>query len=511
MTSHIQIFDTTLRDGEQTPGVSFSFEERLAIAKQLELWGVDVIEAGFPASSQGSFESVKAIAQTLKHTTVTGLARCRKADIDAVYEATKEAVKPSIHVFIATSPIHLESKLNMTQSEVLSSITQHVTYAKSLFDVVQFSPEDATRTPLPFLIESVQTAVNAGATIINIPDTVGYSYPSEYGHIFKTLRESIVSDVEIIYSAHCHDDLGLAVANSLSAIENGATRIEGAINGIGERAGNTALEEIALALYVRQDHYACQAQIQLDQTKATSDLVSRYAGITVPRNKAIVGKNAFSHESGIHQDGFLKNPETYEIMTPQLVGIQQTELPLGKLSGKHAFQEKLKQLGYNIEPDEQKTLFQSFKNIADKKKQVTDQDIHALVQGTAHELQSDFQLEALQLQFVSNGLQSAVVVLKDKAGKTHQDACIGTGSIVAIYNAVDRIFKIQPELTDYRIEAVTEGKDAQAEVRVSIQIANQTFHGVGFDHDIIYASCKAYVEASSKAVSLKEKNRGETL
>ncbi|PTH56534.1 2-isopropylmalate synthase [Staphylococcus agnetis] len=501
MTSHIQLFDTTLRDGEQTPGVSFSFDERLAIAKQLENWGVDVIEAGFPASSQGSFDSVKAIAQTLKKTTVTGLARCKKSDIDAVYEATKDAVKPSIHVFIATSPIHLESKLNMTESEVLASIKAHVTYASSLFDVVQFSPEDATRTPLPFLIQSVQTAVDAGATIINIPDTVGYSYPTEYGAIFKTLLQTIKSDSEIIYSAHCHDDLGLAVANSMAAIENGATRIEGTLNGIGERAGNTALEEVALGLYVRQDHYGIKTRVQLNQTKATSELIARYAGIAVPRNKAIVGKNAFSHESGIHQDGFLKNPETYEIMTPQLVGIQQTELPLGKLSGKHAFQEKLKQMGYEIGSEEQKVLFKAFKNIADKKKHVTDRDIHALIQGTTHELHAYYQLETLQLQFVSNGLQSAVVVIKDKDGHTYQDSSIGIGSIVSIYNAVDRIFKIQPELCDYRIEAVTEGSDAQAEVRVSIRLNDTTFDGVGFDHDIIYASCKAYVEACSKAMA----------
>lgn len=504
MKSHIQIFDTTLRDGEQTPGVSFSFDERLAIAKQLELWGVDVIEAGFPASSQGSFDSVKAIAQTLKKATVTGLARCKQSDIDAVYEATKEAVNPSIHVFIATSPIHLESKLNMTESEVLSSITQHVKYAKTRFDVVQFSPEDATRTPLPFLIKSVQAAVDAGATVINIPDTVGYSYPTEYGHIFKTLIETIQSENEIIYSAHCHDDLGLAVANSMAAIENGAKRIEGAVNGIGERAGNTALEEIALALYVRQDHYKIESNIQLNQTKATSDLVARYAGIAVPRNKAIVGRNAFSHESGIHQDGFLKNPETYEIMTPQLVGIKQTELPLGKLSGKHAFQEKLKQLGYDIDTEKQKVLFKAFKNIADKKKHVTDHDIHALIQGTSHELHAHYHLDALQLQFVSNGLQSAVVVLKDKDGQTYQDSSIGTGSIVSIYNAVDRIFNIQPELIDYRIEAITEGSDAQAEVRVAIKFENEIFNGVGFDHDIIYASCKAYVEASSKAVTTRK-------
>ncbi|BAS45602.1 2-isopropylmalate synthase [Staphylococcus schleiferi] len=501
MSSHIQIFDTTLRDGEQTPGVSFSFEERLKIAEQLEKWGVDVIEAGFPASSQGSFDSVKAIAQTLKKTTVTGLARCREADIDAVYEATKDAVSPSIHVFIATSPIHLKYKLKMTEDEVLAAITKYVTYAKERFEVVQFSPEDATRTPLPFLIQSVQAAVDAGATVINIPDTVGYTFPTEYGYIFKTLIEKVKTTQPITYSAHCHDDLGLAVANSMAAIENGATRIEGAVNGIGERAGNTALEEVALGLYVRQDHYQIQSRINLELTKQTSDLVARYAGLRVPRNKAIVGKNAFSHESGIHQDGFLKNPETYEIMTPQLVGVKNTELPLGKLSGKHAFQEKLKALGYNIDVEEQKTLFKSFKDIADKKKHVTDQDIHALIQDSEHDKHAQYHLDALQLQFVSNGLQSAVVVIKDNDGQVYQDSSIGTGSILAIYNAVDRIFKVETALLDYRIDAVTEGSDAQAEVHVRIEVNGQEYTGIGFDHDIIYASCKAYVEAVAKSTT----------
>lgn len=501
MSSHIQIFDTTLRDGEQTPGVSFSFEERLKIAEQLEKWGVDVIEAGFPASSQGSFDSVKAIAQTLKKTTVTGLARCREADIDAVYEATKDAVSPSIHVFIATSPIHLKYKLKMTEDEVLAAITKYVTYAKERFEVVQFSPEDATRTPLPFLIQSVQAAVDAGATVINIPDTVGYTFPTEYGYIFKTLIEKVKTTQPITYSAHCHDDLGLAVANSMAAIENGATRIEGAVNGIGERAGNTALEEVALGLYVRQDHYQIQSRINLELTKQTSDLVARYAGLRVPRNKAIVGKNAFSHESGIHQDGFLKNPETYEIMTPQLVGVKNTELPLGKLSGKHAFQEKLKALGYNIDVEEQKTLFKSFKDIADKKKHVTDQDIHALIQDSEHDKHAQYHLAALQLQFVSNGLQSAVVVIKDNDDQVYQDSSIGTGSILAIYNAVDRIFKVETALLDYRIDAVTEGSDAQAEVHVRIEVNGQEYTGVGFDHDIIYASCKAYVEAVAKSTT----------
>ncbi|OFR35274.1 2-isopropylmalate synthase [Staphylococcus sp. HMSC063F02] len=501
MESHIQIFDTTLRDGEQTPGVNFSFDERLSIAKQLEKWRVDVIEAGFPASSTGSFKSVEAISKALTTTAVCGLARCKKSDIDAVYEATKCAAKPRVHVFIATSPIHLEHKLKMTQEEVLESIKEHVSYAKSLFDVVQFSPEDASRTDQPFLIKSVQTAVDAGATIINIPDTVGYSYPSEYGVIFKSLITNVKSEKEIIYSAHCHDDLGMAVANSLAAIENGAKRIEGTVNGIGERAGNTALEEIALALYVRKDHYGIETKLKLEQTKLTSDLISRYAGIRVPRNKAIVGQNAFSHESGIHQDGVLKNPETYEIMTPQLVGISKNELPLGKLSGKHAFAEKLKTLGYDIEPKQQIELFKQFKAVADKKKSVSDRDIHAIIQGSEHEQNAIYQVETLQLQYVSNGLQSAVVVIKDKKGHIYQDSSIGTGSIVAIYNAVDRIFKKDSELIDYRIDSVTEGTDAQAEVHVELVIENQHVNGIGIDHDILQASCKAYVEAHAKYIA----------
>lgn len=501
MESHIQIFDTTLRDGEQTPGVNFSFDERLSIAKQLEKWGVDVIEAGFPASSTGSFKSVEAISKALTTTAVCGLARCKKSDIDAVYEATKCATKPRVHVFIATSPIHLEHKLKMTQEEVLESIKEHVSYAKSLFDVVQFSPEDASRTDQTFLIKSVQTAVDAGATIINIPDTVGYSYPSEYGAIFKSLITNVKSEKEIIYSAHCHDDLGMAVANSLAAIENGAKRIEGTVNGIGERAGNTALEEIALALYVRKDHYGIETKLKLEQTKLTSELISRYAGIRVPRNKAIVGQNAFSHESGIHQDGVLKNPETYEIMTPQLVGISKNELPLGKLSGKHAFAEKLKTLGYDIEPKQQIELFKQFKAVADKKKSVSDRDIHAMIQGSEHEQNAIYQVETLQLQYVSNGLQSAVVVIKDKKGHIYQDSSIGTGSIVAIYNAVDRIFKKDSELIDYRIDSVTEGTDAQAEVHVELVIENQHVNGIGIDHDILQASCKAYVEAHAKYIA----------
>ena len=508
MESHIQIFDTTLRDGEQTPGVNFTFDERLKIAKQLEKWGVDVIEAGFPASSSGSFKSVESIAKALTTTAVCGLARCKKSDIDAVYESTKLAAKPQVHVFIATSPIHLEHKLKMSQEEVLASIKEHVSYAKQFFEVVQFSPEDATRTEIPFLIDCVQTAIDAGATIINIPDTVGFSYPTEYEQIFKTLTKSIHSEQPIVFSAHCHDDLGMAVSNSLAAIEGGARRIEGTVNGIGERAGNAALEEVALALYVRRDHYGIESQIKLDETKKTSDLISRYAGIRVPRNKAIVGQNAFSHESGIHQDSVLKHRETYEIMTPQLVGVSTTELPLGKLSGKHAFAEKLKSLGYDISTEDQINLFKQFKEVADKKKSVSDRDIHAIIQGSENEQRAIYQLENLQLQYVSKGLQSAVVVIKDKNGKTYQDSSIGTGSIVSIYNAVDRIFQRKTELIDYRIDSITEGADAQAEVHVSLIIEGTPVNGIGIDHDILQASCKAYIEAHAKYISETQKKEG---
>lgn len=325
----IQFFDTTLRDGEQTPGVNFNTKEKVQIAKQLEKWGIDTIEAGFPIASIGDFEAVKAIAENAEKMTVAGLARCQKADIDRAHEALQNAKHPQIHVFLATSPVHMEFKLKMTPDEVIASIKEHVSYAKTKFEKVQFSPEDATRTDKPFLLKAVQTAIDAGATIINVPDTVGYSNPTEYGALFKFLIENIQSDEEIIFSSHCHDDLGMATANALAAIENGARRVEGTINGIGERAGNTALEEVALALYIRKDFYEAQSNITLNETKRTSDLVSRLSGVAVPRNKAIIGANAYAHESGIHQDGVLKNPDTYEIITPSLVGVNENSLPLG--------------------------------------------------------------------------------------------------------------------------------------------------------------------------------------
>ena len=375
MSKQIQFFDTTLRDGEQTIGVNFSIDEKVAIAKQLEAWGVDVIEAGFPVASKGDFEAVTAVAKACKKAQVTGLARARKGDIDACVKATSMAAHKQIHVFIATSPIHRQDKLNMTKDQVIDAITDSVSYAHQFFDIVEFSPEDATRTEPDFLVESIQAAIDAGATVINIPDTVGYTNPEEFEKLFKNLRDNIPAFDEITFSVHCHDDLGMAVANSLEAIKAGATRIEGTINGIGERAGNAALEEVAAAMYVRKDYYQADNHIDMAETKKTSDMISNYSNMPVPHNKPVVGANAFAHESGIHQDGMLKNPQTYEILTPEVVGANKTSLPLGKLSGSHAVMMKLQNMGYQVDRNDMKQIFPRFKNVADNTSIVSEEQL----------------------------------------------------------------------------------------------------------------------------------------
>lgn len=375
MMKRVQFFDTTLRDGEQTIGVNFSITQKVQIAKQLEKWGVDVIEAGFPIASPEDFEAVAAVSKAVKHATITGLARAKNKDIDACVKATKDAAHKQVHVFIATSPIHRESKLHMSKDEVIQSIHDHVSYAKRFFDVVQFSPEDATRTEKPYLAKACQTAIEAGATIINIADTVGYSNPVEFGQLFDYLRENVPDFDKAVFSTHCHDDLGMATANALEAIKHGASRIEGTINGLGERAGNTALEEVAAAFYVRKDYFQVEDHINLKETKNTSDLISKFSEMDVPHNKAVVGKNAFSHESGIHQDGFLKNHATYEILTPQSVGVKRSALPLGKLSGSHAIMDKLNKMGYSVSRDDMKIIFPIFKNVADNEKLVSEEDL----------------------------------------------------------------------------------------------------------------------------------------
>ena len=499
----IQFFDTTLRDGEQTPGVNFNTKEKVRIAQQLENWGIDAIEAGFPNSSIGDFEAVQAIAKALKKTTVVGLARCYKPDIDRAYEALSAAKFPQLHLFLATSDIHMEFKLKKTPEEVLAAIKEHVTYAKTKFEVVQFSPEDATRTRREFLLAAVQTAVDAGATIINVPDTVGYSNPTEYGAIFKYLIDNCQNIENVIFSPHCHDDLGMATANSLAAIENGARRVEGTINGIGERAGNTALEEVALALHVRKDFYQHETNIVLAETKRTSDLVSQLSGVSVPRNKAIIGANAYAHESGIHQDGVLKNPDTYEIITPSLVGVATNSLPLGKLSGRHAFTSRMEELGYQLSDEEMNLAFKKFKALADKKKQVTENDLHALIAGQSSEGEEAYRLHGLQLQYVSDGKQGAIVSIETDEG-IFSDSAIGSGSVQAIYNTIDRLMEQSPKLNHFSIKSVTEGEDAQAEVHVTVENDGRIYNGVGIDFDVLQASAKAYIQASNY---IKEKGQ----
>lgn len=504
----VEFLDTTLRDGEQTPGVNFSIKEKLAIAKQLEKWGISSIEAGFPAASPDSFEAVKQIAAAMTKTAVSGLARSVKSDIDACYEALKDAKFPQCHVFIATSPIHREFKLKKSKEEILAAIAEHVAYARSKFDVVEFSPEDATRTELDFLLEVVQTAVNAGATYINIPDTVGFTTPEEFGYIFKYLIENVISDHEIIFSPHCHDDLGMATANTLAAVKNGAGRVEGTLNGIGERAGNVALEEVAVALNIREDYYQATSDIVLNETVNTSELISRYSGIPIPKNKAVVGGNAFSHESGIHQDGVLKNPLTYEIITPELVGVKKNSLPLGKLSGRHAFVEKLKELALDFEDSEVATLFAKFKSLADKKHDITDADIVALIAGTDIENPEGFHFGDLKLTSNPDDTVTAQVTMSNTEDETVDVIANGKGSVEAIYNAIDKFFNQTVKLESYTMDAVTDGIDAQARVTVSVENVDTgtIFNASGIDFDVLKAGAIAYVNAN---VFVQKENAGE--
>ena len=508
MTRKVEFFDTSLRDGEQTPGVNFSIKEKVAIAKQLEKWGISVIEAGFPAASPDSFAAVQEIAKVITKASVTGLARSVKSDIDACYEALKDAKHPQIHVFIATSPIHREFKLKKSKEEILDAVKEHVSYARSKFDIVEFSPEDATRTELDFLFQVVQTAVDAGATYINIPDTVGFTTPEEFANIFDYLVANVTSDHKVVFGVHCHDDLGMATANTLTAIKHGAGRVQGTINGIGERAGNVALEEVAVALEIRQDYYQVESDIVLNETINTSELVSRYSGIPIPKNKAVVGGNAFSHESGIHQDGVLKNPLTYEIITPELVGVKSNSLPLGKLSGRHAFVEKLHELGLDFTEEDIKPLFAKFKSLADKKHEITDADIRALVAGTAVENPEGFQFNDLRLTTNADETITAAVSLRNEEGEVLEFLANGQGSVEAIFNAIDKFFNQTVRLTSYNIDAVTDGIDAQARVLVSVENVDTDtiFNASGLDFDVLKASAIAYINANTL---VQKENAGE--
>ncbi len=500
----INFFDTTLRDGEQSPGVNLNFQEKLEIAKQLERLGIDIIEAGFPAASKGDFQSVKEIASIIKNSSVTGLARSVTKDIDIAWEALKHSAEPRLHVFLATSPIHMKYKLQMTPDEVVETAVKMVKYAKERFPIVQWSAEDACRSDLPFLARIVEEVVKAGADVINIPDTVGYTTPKDYGAIFSYLRENVFDIERVALSAHCHDDLGLAVANSLAAIQHGATQIEGTVNGIGERAGNASLEEIAVALHIRQDFYEAETNMVLSEIKRTSDLVSKLTGMTIAPNKAIVGKNAFAHESGIHQDGVLKEPTTYEIISPELVGVNQNPIVLGKHSGRHAFRNRLVELGFVL-PDEQvNSLFAKFKDLADKKKDITDDDLFALVLQKQVNSDEFYKLETLQVQYGMTNIPTATITLKRHDGEIVQEAATGSGSVEAIYNTLERCLDTNVKLLDYRLQSINGGPDALAEVYVKVESEGFEASGRGVAFDVLESSAKAYIHAINRLFAIQQ-------
>jgi 2-isopropylmalate synthase len=506
MPERIIIFDTTLRDGEQSPGASMNKAEKLRLARQLEKLKVDVIEAGFPVASQGDFEAVALIAKEVRGLTVTALSRTEKADIDRAWEAVKEGANPRLHIFIATSDLHLKYKLRKSRKEVLEIIHKSISYARRYTTNIEFSAEDGSRTDMRFLVQAVRTAVRAGATTINIPDTVGYALPEELGERIRFVREEVGADDRVVWSVHCHNDLGLAVANSLSAIQNGARQVEVTINGIGERAGNTSLEELVMALHTRRDRMPFTTGIEKKQIYHTSRLVSRITGLVIPANKAVVGANAFAHESGIHQDGVLKHRMTYEIMTPKDVGLEQSVLVLGKHSGRHAFQERLKELGYVLSPEDLKKVFERFKELADKKKEVVNEDIEALIADEILMIPDTYKLVYISVISGNMAVPTATVQIEIN-GEIIQKAGFGVGPIDATFNTINKIIKTCTKvcsLVSFSVNAITGGTDAQGQVTVRIQQGAKVILGKGSDSDIITASAKAYLNALNRLEYLKK-------
>lgn len=487
------IFDTTLRDGEQAPGATMNLEEKLLIAKTLEKMGVDVIEAGFPAASNGDFESVNRIAKAIKNSTICGLARAKKADIERTAEAIKPAARSRIHTFLATSPIHMEFKLKMDEGQVISMIKDSVSLARNLCAEVDWSPEDATRSKHDFLFKAIETAIDAGANTINIPDTVGYSTPEEYYELILAIKNNVKNIDKVVISTHCHNDLGLAVANSLAGMRAGARQIECTINGIGERAGNAALEEIVMAIKTRSDFYKVTTGIDSTMISRISKLVSSITGFTVQPNKAIVGANAFAHESGIHQDGMLKNRQTYEIMTPQSVGIENTQLRLGKLSGRAAFKDRVKEIGYDLSDEAINDAFTRFKDLADKKKEILDEDIIALIDDSLVNNQSRFKLIDLEVRCGSEKNSHVRIKIKIDSDEVETSLDSIDGPVDAIFTAIKNLIPHNAILDLYQVKAVTEGTDAQANVLVRLKQNNRIFSANGADVDVLRASAIAYI------------------
>jgi 2-isopropylmalate synthase len=499
------IFDTTMRDGEQAPGASMSHDEKMELAKILEDMGVDVIEAGFPITSNGDFRAINEIAKFVKRSTIAGLARTVVGDIERCAEAIRPAERGRIHLFLSTSPQHRDHILRMNVDQLVDLTTKSVLHARNLCGDVEWSAQDATRTERDVLRRCVEAAIKAGATTINIPDTVGYTFPTEYSAIFHDLIENVPGADEVVFSTHCHNDLGLAVANSLAAVESGARQIECALNGIGERAGNTALEEVVMALRVRQDAHAYDTGIDTTHITRASRYVSAITGFPVQYNKAIVGKNAFAHESGIHQDGMLKNRDTYEIMTPESVGQSQTNLVMGKHSGRHAFKDKLKTLGYELGDNALNDAFARFKTLADKKKHVYDDDIIAIVDDSVAEAFSDhIKVERLRVIAGTEGQSAELTLNVDGVAKSTE--ATGDGPVDAVFNAIRAIVPHPANLQLFQVHAVTEGTDAQAQVSVRLEEGAHIASGQAADTDTLVAAAKAYVNALNNLVSRREKS-----
>ncbi len=496
----IKIFDTTLRDGEQSPGFSMNREEKLEMAHALVELGVDIIEAGFPIASPGDFESVREIANTVRGATICGLARCSDADIDRAWEALKQAQQSRIHVFLATSAIHREFKLKMTREEILERAIKGTRRAASYVDDVEFSPEDAARTEHDFLCQVVEAAIEAGATTVNIPDTVGYATPQEYGAVIAMLKNRVPNIDKATISTHCHDDLGLAVANSLAGVANGAGQIECTINGIGERAGNASLEEVVMAMKTRPDFYHCETRINTPRLVPTSRLLVTITGMQIPRNKAIVGRNAFAHESGIHQDGMLKERRTYEIMTPQDVGFLATDLVLGKHSGRAALADRAKSLGYKLSGEQLQSVFDEFKKLADKKKEVYDGDIIALIEQQLHggAPREEWQLVGFDVAIGSGHKPRARMTLRRGDKEFTEEVSDGDGPVDVAFLAVEKITGIKLKCVDYSVRSASLGHDALGEVNLTVEYGNQTFRGRGVSTDTVEATVHAILSAVNR-------------
>ena len=494
MSKRIKFFDTTLRDGEQSPGCSMNNKEKLLLAKQLEKLGVDIIEAGFAASSEGDFQSVQSIANEIKNSTVAVLARAVKGDIEKAWEAVKGATKPRIHTFIATSDIHMKYKLKMEPEEVINRAEEMVSYAASLCPEVEFSAEDATRSNPEFLAQLFDRVIQAGAKIINIPDTVGYITPDEYYEFIMEIRRKSKYLDKVEISVHCHNDLGLAVANTLAAGKAGATQFECTINGIGERAGNAALEELAMIMNVRKDVYGFTSNINTKEIMKTSNMLTNITGVGVQPNKAVVGKNAFAHESGIHQHGMLSNRETYEIMTPESIGLSTSNMVIGKHSGRHAFRDKIQSMGYELPQEELDKAFKEFKELADKKKQIYDRDIEAIL--TNREFKSEDKYKLVRFVVNSgNTITTTASVVLNKDGKDIEGISFAGGPIDAALSAIDKCLDIEVELEDYSLQSVTEGTDALGYSVVKLRYDNNSYTGRGMSIDVVEASIKAYLNA----------------